>query len=108
MIYPYKCACTHEFEIICRVADYQKEPPCPKCNFPARRVFTPYQVCGADDWNNTEYNPGLGVVTRNRKDAKAIAKRMGLEEVGTTKTDSMHKEFDKKRADTRQARWDSV
>lgn len=108
MIYPYKCACDHEFQIICRVADYQREPECPKCGFKARRVFTPHEVMGADDWNNTEYNPGLGKVTRNRKDARQIAKRMGLEEVGNEKPKSIHKEFDQKRADRRQARWDSV
>lgn len=111
MIYPYRCkTCGHDFEIICKVSEYQAEVPCKGegCEATAKRYYTPHHVMGADDWNNTEYNPGLGCVTRNRKHAREIAKSRGLIEVGNEKTESIHKEFDKKRADKRKERWDSV
>lgn len=116
--YPFRCKdCGSEFDLIMRVSDYEKLQTaesgkritaCTNCKGPAQRFYTPHEVCGADDWNNQTWNQGLGCYTKSNKHARDIAKSKGLIEVGNEKTDTIHKEFDTKREEKRQERWDNA
>lgn len=92
MIYPYKCtACSHEFDVIKAVADIDRRESCPLCKCESVRFISRTHFYGASDWHGEEYNPGLGCVVKSNKHKREICKARGLEEIGTTPADDIHK-----------------
>ena len=52
-MYIYHCSqCEHEYQLNVRIADYQKEQPCPKCETPNKKVFQPTRnfILKGDGW----------------------------------------------------------
>jgi hypothetical protein len=82
---------------------------CPHCkNISFTRKFSAkIQFVGASV-EDAEYNPALGQVVKNSRHRKEIAKQKGLIEVGNEKTESLHKQADKQRADKLKKTWENV
>ncbi len=78
---------------------------CPDCQNAGMRRISRTHFYGAGDWNNQQWNPGLGCYTKSNGHARQIAKNRGLEEVGNEKVETIHKTFEKQRDDTRERRW---
>ena len=97
--YPYGCTeCKHEFDVIKPFSEFENVEVCPKCSSPkTERYIGRTHFYGASDWDNVQYNPGLGVVTRNAKHAARVAKERGLIEVGSESCDNIMSENEKKR-----------
>lgn len=95
--YLYTCLkCEHKFDVIKRVADIDNIEPCLKCAGETRRCLTPVYFTGASDWDKAEFNPGLGIITKNAKHRDREAKARGLIEVGNEDIDRFSAAQDKK------------
>lgn len=100
MIYPYECPqCTHQFEVIKCVADMELPEKCPKCDTISTRYIALTHFYGASDWDKSEYNPGMGIVTRNSKHRAREAKARGLVELGNEDLGKLQKENEKRFAE---------
>lgn len=110
MIYPYECPeCKHTFEVIKPVAEIDFVERCEACGMEAERKIAKNQYFyGADDWDNAEYNPGLGQVVKNRKHREQIAKQKGFIEVGNEDPVKLDREFERDRELEIDASWDKV
>ena len=97
----------HDWSVITTVSERDNPSACPECGKPGIRQLTlPCPVSPtAGDWNRQEFNHGLGCYTKSWKDARQIAKRRGLEEVGNEPTESLHKTAESRRAEIRAQRW---
>lgn len=69
---------------------------CIICGKIGTRYISRTHFYGASDWDKTEFNPGLGVVTRNSKHRDRIAKQRGLVEIGSENFDKFSDSQDKK------------
>ena len=101
MIYPYRCNCGKEFEVIKSSKIIDRVEKCPHCGHNCtkeNRFISRTHFYGASDWDNAEWNPAFGKVIRNKKHRDAEAKRLGLEEVGNTDLSKYHKGLDDDRA----------
>lgn len=90
--------------------EIESEEFCPYCGAPAERIPFPKKVyLSGTKVENAEYNPGLGCVTKNKRDRDEIAKRKGLVAVGNDfgSGESMQKNFDADRERKRAKRWES-
>ncbi len=100
MIYPYQCdQCRHKFEVIKSHREMDQNEACPSCltivsgkstdeggcRYIARTHFYGAKV------EDAEFNPGLGCITKGKKDRERIARQRGLIEVGNECPDAMHK-----------------
>ena len=105
--YMWTCdPCERDWDVVCRIAERDEPSPCPKCQATGKRVeILRTNFTGASDWNVQGFNPGLGCYTKSTKHAREIAKRRGMEEVGSEKLETIHKHFDKQREETRAERW---
>lgn len=89
--YDYDCKDHGAYDVIRSIKEYKPDDPCPKCGVVGSRVFSSKVHFIGASVQNAEYNPGLGCVTKNKKDREEIAKKMGLEEVGSEKTSTLKK-----------------
>lgn len=108
MIYCYRCTnadCATEFEVIKSVAEIDRPEKCEKCGLPAGRYIGRTHFYGASDWDKAEWNPGLGMVTRNARHRKDEAKARGMEEIGNESPDKMHDHFEKQRKEKYDQVW---
>lgn len=110
MVYPYGCTlCGHNFDVIKRLAQIDRPENCPKCRGIAERgIAAPHVHSSAGDWNRVEFNHGLGCWTKGNKHAEQIAKSKGLEPIGNEPPEKIHKYFEKKREETREARYEEA
>jgi len=92
------------------VAEIAKVELC-ECGTPADRSFFPTRIhiTGAKV-EHAEWNPGLGCVTKNKRDREEIAKRQGLVEVGNDykSGESIQKTFDQAREEKKKKEWDAL
>lgn len=109
MVYEYRCIkCRRKFEVVKSMRDFDRNEFCEPCGAPGEFVFNPrVQIMGASV-QHAEYNPGLGAVTKNKRDRAEQAKRKGVIEVGSDfkSGDSMQKSFDTDRAKKLAKRWE--
>lgn len=91
--YEYKCSqCCETFDIIKSVKELNDPECCPQCSgFKVERMICRTHFYGASDWDKAEYNPGLGVVTKNAKHRDKLARERGMIEVGN---ESLEKTMD--------------
>ena len=115
VIYPYECQCGTEFEIIKSMREIDNAEHCPNCQKAARRVIglSNFGAISAGDWNKQSYNPAFGKVVNSKAHQREILAKFKGEgkefiEIGNEKPESIHKHFDKQRADTAQKRWSEV
>lgn len=90
------------------MAELDRFEGCPECAAhcdPSTRLMQRFGFTGASDWNRKEFNHGLGVAC-TPKQAEKIAKARGMEPIGTTSLETIHKDAETKRADRRKAIWD--
>lgn len=108
--YEYGCiTCRHEFDIIKTVSMIDNQEFCPKCNsVETERYISRTSFYGASDWDNVEYNPGLGIVTKNAKHRAREAKARGLIEVGNESFETVSKELEAKSTAISDARWEKT
>ena len=100
ILYPYECPkCDASFEVIKSVKMIDDEERCPKCDTVAERKIAKQQsFYGASDWDTAHYNPAFGKVVKSNKEARELAKKKGMIEVGNEDPDKIEKEFAKDRA----------
>lgn len=111
MVYPYVCnLCEYEFDVIKKLADFERPENCPQCRGIARRgVCAPaINKTAAGSWNQVEFNPGLGCWTKSHKHAEQIAKSRGMEPVGNEDPEKIHKHYEKQREETRRQRYEDA
>ena len=107
MIYEYKC-CGEVFEVVKRLAEFDRPEDCPKCGEVARRIISRTSFYGADDWDKAQYCPGLGQVVKSDKHRRQIAKSKGLEEVGNEDMNKIAKGWDADRRRAEEKRLDEA
>lgn len=111
MIYDWDCpsvSCNSRWEVVTTVAQRDEPTSCPVCGTAGIRsevYLVNVDRVAAGDWNRVEFNPGLGQWTKSWKHGREIAKARGLEEVGNTAPEALHKHADTTKADTRERRW---
>jgi len=92
LIYEYDCPkCQEIVEVVKSMHDAARVEHCIICDNVMERLWNAPQIIGAKV-EEAEFNHGLGCVTKSKNHRNEIAKRKGLIEVGTTKTDTIHKE----------------
>jgi putative FmdB family regulatory protein len=100
------CSCGKRFDVVKAMADIDREEICPSCQLVAERQMPRrFGFVGAGDWNRQEFNHGLGVACTPRQ-AEKLAKERGLEPVGNTSLETIHKHAETTREDKRKALWD--
>ena len=110
MIYPYRCVCGKEFEVIKSSKNIDDIEICPECGHnctKAERYISRTHFYGASDWDSLDYNPAFGKAV-TKKQAKAEAKRRGMIEVGNEDLSKYHKELDRDNERRRQEKWDKL
>jgi hypothetical protein len=111
VIYDWDCqsvSCHARWEVIATVAERDEPSYCPKCGGQGVRsqvYLVNVDKVAAGDWNRVSYNPGLGEWTKSWKHGREIAKSRGLEEVGNTAPEALHRQAEQTQADTRERRW---
>lgn len=91
MIYPYRCALGHEWEVIKSVADIDLPEKCPTCDYEGSRYIARTWFYGAKV-EDSQFCPALGCVVRSSKHRNQLAKTKGLVEVGNASLESIHKQ----------------
>lgn len=109
MIYPYRClACANRFEVIKSVKDIDRGETCPGCkNVQTERYIGRTHFYGAAV-EDAEFNPGLGMVVKNKKHRAEIAKRNGLIEVGNEDPNRLYDTIEKDREKRIADSWNEV
>ena len=110
MRYPYECkTCHFEFDVIKSYKDIDILEPCEKCGGETRRlVIGGTGFYGEKDWDNPRFEPSLGCMVKNRSEMKRIVKSRGLEEVGNTSPETMHKMHKQEQENKRQKAYDQA
>ena len=108
MIYPYTCESCGDYEVIKSHTECTRPEPCPNCQQIGSRVWTVPQIDTSVCHQDYEFNPGLGCVIKNKAHRKQVAKQMGLEEVGNTKTETLHSMADRTFKENAEKRWADV
>lgn len=110
MIYEYNCPkCDSTFDVVKKVAEIDRAEPCPQCYNPdTDRVFNPKIYFNNASVEDAYYNHGLGQVVKNRAQAKELAERKGLVEIGTETPETIHKESAVKAAERREKEWNDL
>jgi len=109
--YEYVCCdCRHHFDVIKMVSEIDRLEECPECcafcNPHCRQITLPnLDRSAAADWNNPHFSPALGCKVKGDREARQIAKRRGLEEVGTEAPEKIHAKFERDRQERTERRW---
>ena len=107
MVYPYLCKGCGEFDVVKPASESAKKEKCPKCRKQAQRLYVGALFIGTAV-ENAEFNPGLGVVTKSKRDREEQAKRRGLVEVGNEKPKTFRKHFAEQREAKRRRGYDEI
>jgi putative FmdB family regulatory protein len=108
--YPYECKdCAHKFDIVKTVSRIDEVEQCPSCNSDKTgRYLTRFHFYGASDWDKAEYNPGLGMVIRNKRHRRDEAKARGMIEIGNEDPDKTHAHYEKQREKQSEDSWAKI
>jgi putative FmdB family regulatory protein len=108
--YPYKCEkCEIKENVVKYMSESDRSEACPQCNNPMERDYSNMRLNFiGTKVESAEYNPGLGVVTKNAKDRAEIAKRKGVTEIGNDykSADHISAEFAKAREEKLKKTWE--
>ena len=106
--YLYLCEkCDKEHTIIKSMYDSARVEQCPDCQVQLLRVYTAPHIVGASV-QEAEYNPGLGMVVKNKRHREEVARQRGLIEVGNETPKTLHRESVIKREQEREKEWDKI
>lgn len=107
-IYEYKCeACDVVFDVAKPMSESSTPEAC-TCGKVAVKQIARFSFSGAGDWNNQTMHPALGCYVKSDAEARKIAKSRGMEEVGNTSPEALHKYHDKVREDRREQYWNDA
>jgi putative FmdB family regulatory protein len=108
--YDFNCTkCDEHFELIQGIKEYDGKGACPVCKtVSSERIFSAQVYFVGAKVESAEYNPGLGIVTKNSKHRKDEARARGLEEVGTESSAKILAHDDRSRAEKLKKSWDEV
>lgn len=82
---------------------------CKECGLTAVREFVPCRLYfNGTKVEHAEYNPGLGMIVRNKEHRKEICKSKGLEELGNEKVENLHRHFEKTREEKWEKGWEKI
>jgi hypothetical protein len=82
---------------------------CPTCeNVSTKLVFSHQIYFVGASVESAEYNPAFGQVVKNSRHRKDLAKEKGMIEIGNEKPESLHKKFEKDRAEKLKKSWDDI
>lgn len=108
MVYPYSCRhCEREFDVIKHHSLSSRKEKCPQCKKTADRIYLGSLFIGTAV-ESAEYNPGLGLVTKGKRDREEQAKRQGLVEVGNEKPQVLRKHYANEREAKRRKNYDGI
>ena len=107
MVYQYDCPkCSATFDVVKSYKEMTSPEHCPECKELAVRKFFPSRVYFCKTAvQHAEYNPGLGVVTKNAQHRAEVAKSMGVVEIGNQDPESMHKNYETEREKKTEQAW---
>lgn len=110
LIYEYECSkCGNRFDVVKKVKDMDRPESCTHCGCTeTERVFNPKIHLHSTSVEDAYYNTGLGEVVRSRSQAKEIAERKGLVEIGTEKPETIYKESVVKKQEQREKEWEAL
>ena len=110
MIYPYRCQeCSHNFDVVKSVKQIDSLEECQACGSSStERLFSAQIYFIGAKVEDSEYNPGLGCVTKGKRHREEIAKQRGLVEVGNESADTLHKESVVKKEKQREREWSEL
>lgn len=101
--------CDDNFEHVESIKTFEGQAQCPACKtISNEQVYTGAVHFLGASVESAEYNPALGQIVKNSKHRKELAKQKGLIEIGTEKPETIHKHFDKARADKLKKSWDDI
>lgn len=107
--YEYFCEkCEKQYDEIKSIKEYDGKDRCPLCKSQGYRILSCNIQFIGEKVESPEYNPGLGMIVKNKKHRDEMAKRMNLVEIGNEKPDSIHNYFDKSREEKRKKAYDDV
>lgn len=107
--YAYECEkCDIEFEVIKPIREYDTDEFCKGCGNKSKKLVTAPSIFIGTKVEDAEYNVGLGCITKGRKHREELAKRKNLVELGNENPNTLHKNFEKQRAEKRKKSWDEV
>lgn len=108
MIYEFYCEkCRLGYDIHRSAADASEPAWCVACDGEMRRLYSPPHIIGASVFE-PEFNPAFGKVIRSKNEAKELARRYDLTEVGNEKPETIHKHFDKQREQKMKEDWNKL
>ncbi len=108
-IYDYECEkCDKKYEIIKSIKEYDAKDPCPDCGNIGRRLFSANIMFTGTKIEDSEWNPGLGAITKGRKHRDELAKSKNLVEIGNESPDTIHSHFDKAREVKRKKAYEDI
>lgn len=105
MKYAYRCACKNMWDVVKSLSEIDNVETCEKCGQTGERFIAGFSFYGASDWDKTEYNPGLGCITRNSKHRDQIARSRGLIEIGNEDPNKLHAHYEAQRERDHAQRW---
>lgn len=109
-IYDYFCEkCDLDFEVFNSITNHHKTEPCPQCKNEAPQDLSRCRPMHTGASVKDAYKcPALGQIVKSDAHRKDLAKKLGVEEIGNEKPDSVHKHFDVSRAEKLKKSWDEV
>lgn len=95
--YDFNCSTCGDYEIFTSIKAYTGKEPCPSCGKSGDRVFVRNGMFMGAGVECAEYNPGLGMVVKNKKHREEVCRQRGLVEIGNEKPESLRKSVEKER-----------
>lgn len=111
MIYPYLCIhCGHKFDVTKLVKNMDEPEKCPHCETLAERQFTTRVHLIGTKIIEAEYNPGLGMVIKNKRQKQYELAKRNLVEIGNDfgSSEKMQSSFETDRERQHEKSWEEV
>lgn len=109
-IYDYSCVkCDLDFEKFNSITQHKPQEPCPQCGNDAPQDLSRCRPMHTGASVKDAYKcPALGQIVKSDSHRKELASKLGVEEIGNEKPDSLHKHFDSARERKLKKSWDEV
>ncbi len=106
--YLYKCkSCGQKFDIIKRVADIDRVEAC-ECGSTETTRLISLSAIDQSSCQQPYYEPALGCIVKSKGHKQRILKQRGLEEVGNTSPETLHKDYTERTQKRIAASWDDL
>ncbi len=107
--YPYSCcSCGTKFAVYKRISAIDAVEACPDCGGDDTVRTIALVAIERSSAVQPYYEPALGTVIKSKSHKASILKARGLEEVGNSDPDRLHKDLDQAREKRMADAWDKV